>query len=191
MRVPARMMARMPMTDCSIVALIDVAPFGDDRLAHGAVRQAGARQKPRPRVDRPARIVEAERRAGLRQHDVGVVEGLDGADIGPEAAKQVRLHLVAVQRVRDDLPPEVRGLVLLEHLEENLAGEHVDADRGDERLVLHVPAERRARGNAAADVGEPRGVRLLLERDDLTVAIESEDAHPRRLVRRRPAAPRS
>src|SRR6476661_7978803 len=47
-----------------------------------------------------------------------------------------------------------------------------------------MPAEGRARRDALADLAEPLALRLFLERDNLAAAIETEDAHRRRLVGR-------
>ena len=44
------------------------------------------------------------------------------------------------------------------------------------------PANVAPRRDALADLAQPLRVRLLLERDDLAVAIEPEDAHRRRIV---------
>ena len=94
------------------------------------------------RVDGPVRIVELERRAAARQHDVRVVERVDRADVGPVAAEQVRVHAILAERRRNDLAAEVLGLVAREHVEQHVAREHVDAHRRDERLVRRVAGKR-------------------------------------------------
>ena len=81
--------------DCSIVAPLDVAALGDERLPQRAAVQARRGQEPRPRVDRAPRVVELERRIEPGQGDVGIVVGLDRPDIRPELTVQVRLHLEA------------------------------------------------------------------------------------------------
>ena len=53
------------------------------------------------RVDRPARMEEVERRAAPRQLDVGVVERLDRADVGPVAAEEVRVDAMGAERRRE------------------------------------------------------------------------------------------
>ena len=55
---------------------VDEAALRDDRVLDDAVGEPRSRQKPGVRVDRPLRVVEAERRVGPRQQDVRVVEGL-------------------------------------------------------------------------------------------------------------------
>ena len=131
-----------------------VAAFGDDRCrATVQSSRRAPRQKARVREDRPVRIVELERRAGLRQHDVGVVERRDGADVGPVAAKQV-----GAARCSGRAPagmtsrPKSRWRPRVEQLEQHIAREDVDAHRGDERLVAGCAAERRAGRHAAADL---------------------------------------
>ena len=59
----------------------------------------------------------------------------------------------------------------------------IDATNGFS-LVVDLIAEQRPRRHAAADRGQPLGVRLFFEPHDLPVAIEQEDAHRRRIVRR-------
>ena len=80
------------------------------------------------------------------------------------------------ERLRKDLFAEVDAR-LLEDLEQDVAREHVDAHRGDERFVGVRASRGGAAGNAAADLRQPRVVRLLFERDDLSLVVEPEDAH--------------
>ena len=178
------MLVRMPTIEPSIVERSMKQPSAtiDSRAVQSFSRAPG--QIARVRVDRPAGVVELERRAGAREHDVGLVERRDRADVGPVAAEQVRVHAIAPQRRRDDLPPEVGGALVLDRLEQHIAREDVDAHRRDERLLRRMPAEHRAGRNAAADLVEPLALRLLLERDDLAAALEPEDAHRRGVVHR-------
>src|SRR4029079_15010657 len=91
------------------MAAMQRAAVGNDGIADRAVDEARARQKARVREDRPVRIGELERRAGFREHDVGVVEVLNRADVRPEVAEQKRLHTVFVERGWNDLAAEILG----------------------------------------------------------------------------------
>ena len=51
-------------------------------------------------------------------------------------------------------------------------------------LSCRCPPNDAPARDAAADFGETRGVRLLVERDDMALAVEPQDAHARRLVGR-------
>ena len=148
-----------------------------------ALERARRRQEARVGVDRPARVEEVERRPAPRQLDVGLVERLDGADVGPVAAEDVGVDDVGRNRLRDDLLAEVdaRGL---EHLEQHFAVEDVDAHRGDERLLDRGPAGDRSLRDAAADLRQTLGRRLLFEADDLAQVVELQDPHLRRVVGR-------
>ena len=64
-----------------------------------------------------------------------------------------------------------------ECLEQDLAREHVDPHRGDERFLRGGAAGRRPARRAAAHLRQPRLVRLLFEGGDLAVDVEHEDAH--------------
>ena len=140
-------------------ALADDCPNADHRLAKVAARQrapvaehavidpsaedACRRQVAWSGEDRPLRIVEAKGRIGTRQHDVGVVVGLDGSHIGPVVAVEERVHPILAERRRNDLLAKVDA-VLLEHLEQRVAREDVDAHRRDKGLVVRRPQEHRA-----------------------------------------------
>ena len=71
------------------------------------------------RVDRPPVVVEAERRVGLREHDVGVVERLDRADVGPVAVVQVGHDAIALERGGNQLATEVDAGFALEQIEQH------------------------------------------------------------------------
>ena len=73
------------------------------------------------REDRTPRVVELERRARPREHDVRVVERYDCSDVRPVAAEEIRAHAVLAEGVRDNLPPEIGGAVLFDRLEQDLA----------------------------------------------------------------------
>ncbi len=66
---------------------------------------------------------------------------------------------------------------LLEDLEQDLAREHVDAHRRDERLVRGHAASRRAARNAAAHRRQPGGIGLLFEAGDAALVVEEENPH--------------
>jgi hypothetical protein len=87
------------------------------------------------------------------------------------------------ERSRDELAAEVEAGFAFQHPQQDLAREHVDAHRRHERQVVVVRGKRRAWWNAAADLLQPWRLGLLLERDDLPVALEPEDAHLRRRLR--------
>ena len=119
------------------------------------------------RVDGTRRVPETERRGHAAEHDVRVVKRFDRADVGPVAAVHVRLDLVLVQRVRNQLATEVDPRLALEHLEQDVAREDVNPHRRHERLLVRVASEGGARWDAAADLFQTIRLRLLFERDDI------------------------
>ena len=82
-----------------------------------------------------------------------------------------------MERRGDDLAAEVLRVVGGQHVEEHVAREHVDAHRGDERLVSRVGGEHGPRRDAALDVEQTALIGLLLEGDDVPAAVEAEDPH--------------
>ncbi len=60
-------------------------------MVETATVEPGPGQVPRPGVDGPLAIVEAEWRVGLDQIHVGVEEGTDGPDVAPVALEEVGL----------------------------------------------------------------------------------------------------
>src|SRR5262249_53534912 len=99
----------MPTTDSSIEqrssedpsATIDrwaTQSRGQDPGVGDAVGEQRSGEKARVREDWPARMIELERRVGIRHQDVRVVVSGDGADVGPVVVKQVRLHAVPFER---------------------------------------------------------------------------------------------
>ena len=75
-------------------------------------------------------------------------------------------------------------------VEQHLTRKDVDAHRGHERLLGGVLRKAPPGGMLLSDLGQARARRLLLERDDLPVAVEPEDAHLRSRRRWSPAGPR-
>jgi hypothetical protein len=162
---------------------VDVGAFVDDAVAYCTVVEARTRQEARMRIHRPPRVVEGERRVGAGEHDVGVVKRANRSDVGPVAAKDVRMHAIAAEGVGDDLLAEIGRAVLRDAVEQHVPREHVDPHRGHERLV----GRQRGQTRGLTPFGhftEPFARRLLLERRDLPVAIQAKNAHAGRVFDR-------
>ena len=125
-------------------------------------------------VDRAFRVVEIERRNRVTQREVGLEIRLDGPDVLPVAAIDVRLHALAGHGVGDDVAPEIDELRVGDRLLEDLALEEVDAHR------------REVAGSAPRQLGrqpgQPLARRLLVEVHDAPAGVHLEDAERRRLI---------
>ena len=153
----------MPTTESRISQASRSQPSATIDASMRQSMRARRRQESRVRVDRPARVEEVERRVGLRELNVGLVERVDRADVGPVAAIEERVHAHRAERAgMISLPKSMPGRC--SDVEHHVAREDVDPHRRDERLVRRQPADalggrcsssRRAVGASAS----PRSLR--------------------------------
>ena len=150
------------------------AALGDEGAVDVAALQLRRGQEARMRVDGAGLVVEIERRDRIAQRQVGLEVRLDGPDVLPVAAVDVRLHALARDRVGDDVPAEVDELRVGDRLLEDLAPEDVDAHRG--QIAGAAPGELRDEGR------QPLARGLLVEVHDPPRGVHLEDPEPRRLI---------
>src|ERR1022692_2443117 len=153
------------------------AALGDERVMDVAPLDLGRGEKSGVRVDGVLLVVEIKGRDRLAQRQIGLEIGLDGSDVLPVAAVDVRLNALARHGVGDDVPPEVDQLGARERQLEHVALEDVDAHR---REVSRSAAIRQLGDQR----GQALGGGLLVEVDDAPGGVHLEDAEAAGLIRR-------
>ncbi len=162
--------------------VIDDAPVRHHRMVDVRPVDLRSGQKPRTRKHRRAHVEEIEPRQLRRHVQVRLEKRPDRPNVLPVALVHVRINPVRLDRVRDDVLPEIRQAVV-QQPDQHVPVEHINAHRRQEQFPLVLDFELRVRLLRNLQRFQHRRVlRLLHKPRDPPVPVHLQDSQRPRLL---------